>query len=182
MISTKKLSSAVTGAIIITTITAMSGLSAKALSLRKVTNLESITFFERTGGTFPQPYTFGLYSSQLLNRLSILNSSSYDFLGKSIELYDIFYSDRFGNLDINREYVTVKSVFNYGKPSGGGLNLREMRFNFADGSTEFANLVADFTVLGNNGHPRTVRNAIDGNLLTHTTAKLSVKAIGFQSP
>ncbi|NEQ36884.1 MAG: PEP-CTERM sorting domain-containing protein [Okeania sp. SIO3I5] len=44
-----------------------------------------------------------------------------------------------------------------------------MRLNFADGSTEFANQVVDFTVLGDNGNLNTVENAIDGNLLTHTT-------------
>ncbi|NER08808.1 MAG: PEP-CTERM sorting domain-containing protein [Okeania sp. SIO3C4] len=146
----------------------MSALSAKALSLRNVTGLQSITFFERTGGTFPQPYTFAVDSSELLNRLSTLNSSSYDFSGASTELYDVFYSDRFGNLDINGEYLTVESVFSYGKPFGGGLNLSGVRLNFAN-ATEFANLVTDFTVLGNNGNPNTVGNAIDGNLLTHTT-------------
>ena len=182
MISTKKLSSAVTGAIIITTITAMSGLSAKALSLRKVTDLESITFFERTGDAFPQPYTFGLDSSQLLNRLSQLNSSSYDFLGTPTELYDVFYSDRFSNLDINGEYVTLERVFSHGKLYGGGLNLSEMRLNFADASTEFGNLVADFTVLGNSGHPSTVGNAIDGNLLTNTTMGNTIGQSGLQSP
>jgi hypothetical protein len=165
----KQLLTVATNATIIASVTAMSTLSAKAVSLRKVTDLQSITFFERSGGTSPKAYTFSIDSPRLLNRLSRLNSSSYDFSGVRTEFYDVFYSDRSGNLDINGEYLTIEGVYGYGKPHGGGLNLSEMRLNFADGSREFANLVADFTTLGNNGHSRTVENAIDGNLLTHTT-------------
>ncbi len=58
----KQLSTPVTGATIIASVMAMSALSAKGLSLRKVTDLESITFFKRTGATFPDPYTFDLDS------------------------------------------------------------------------------------------------------------------------
>lgn len=75
--------------------------------------------------------------------------------------------------------MIVKSVFNYGKLFGGGLNLREMRFNFVDGLIEFVNLVVDFIVFGNNGYLRIVRNVIDGNLLIYIMVKLLVKAIGF---
>lgn len=165
----KRLSTAIAGGTIIASLIAMSALSAKALSLRKVSDLQSITFFERSGGTFPKAYTFSIDSPRLLNRLSELNDRSYDFSGVATEFYDVFYSDRYSNLDINGEYLTVEGVFSYSEPYGGGLNLSEIRLNFADGDTEFANLVADFTTLGNNGHANTVENAIDGNLLTHTT-------------
>jgi hypothetical protein len=141
---------------------------AQAVSLKELTNLESFTFFERTGGTQPRAYTFSVDSPELLNRRSTLNSSSNDFGGALTEYYDVFYSDAEGNFNIDGEYMTIEAVFSFGLPAGGGLNLAEMRLNFADDSSAFANQVTSFRSLGNNGDPNSVANAIDGDLLTHT--------------
>lgn len=140
-----------------------SGAPAVAGSLRKVPNLQSITFFERTGGTSPDPYTFSIDSAQLLNR------GSYDFQGTTTEHYDVFYSDALGNFDVDGEYMTIEGVYGRSRPAGGGLNLAEMRLNFADGLAEYANVVTSFRGLGDNAILSSVKNAVDGNLLTHTT-------------
>ena len=41
--------------------------------------------------------------------------------------------------------------------------------NFSSASTEVGNFVANFVALGDNAFPGTAGNAIDGDLLTHTT-------------
>jgi len=142
---------------------------AQAVSLKELTNIESFTFFERTGGTQPRAYTFSVDSPELLNRRATLNSSSKDFGGAPTEYYDVFYSDAEGNFNIDGEYMTIEAVFSFELPAGGGLNLAEMRLNFADDSSAFASQVTSFRSLGNNGYPNSVANAIDGDLLTHTT-------------
>jgi len=142
---------------------------AQAVSLRELTNLESFTFFERTGSTQPQPYTFAVDSPELLNRRLTLDSSSNDFGGASTEYYDVFYSDAEGNFNIDGEYMTIEAVYSFGSPTGGGLNIAEMRLNFADDSSALANQVTSFRSLGDNGSPNSVVNAIDGDLLTHTS-------------
>src|SRR5258707_1509647 len=120
-------------------------------------DLPSITFFERTGGTEPSEYTFGVNSSQLTTRLSdplgVLNN---DFYTRADEFYDVFYSYADGSFNVKRKFVTIEAVFNRGAPGGGGLNLAEVRFNFSDGSTELADSVASFVALGDNALPSTV--------------------------
>ena len=143
--------------------------SAQAMALRNLPNLQSITFFERTGGSTSSPFTFAVNSSQLLNQIAILNSNSNDFNGTRTEFYDVFYSDASGNFDPGGEFVTIEGVFGIGSPAGGGLNIAGTRLNFNGGLTEFANRVVNFTALGNNAIPSDVTNAVDGNLRTHTT-------------
>lgn len=147
---------------------------AEAAPVGTTPNLVSITFFERTGGTGPTAFTFGVNSSQLTTRLSDpLSASNKDFAGWAGggEFYDVFYSDADGSFNVDGEFVTIEAVTNVtlADGKGGGLNIAEVQLNFTDGSTEFANFVSSFVALGDNALPSTVGNAVDGNLLTHTT-------------
>ena len=139
--------------------------------MRHIPNMTSITFWERTTGAVPKPFTFGVYDSRLTTRLNNpLNSSNNDFFGvRGREFYDVFYSDADGSFNLDGEFVTVEGVYNLSLPFGGALNLAEVQLNFDDGSTEFASFVSNFIALGDNKSPGTVKNAVDGNLLTHTT-------------
>ncbi|GAL94180.1 PEP-CTERM sorting domain-containing protein [Microcystis aeruginosa] len=161
-----------TSAVVLSTIVAGLGFlvvdvnAVQATPLVNLPNLQSITFFETSGSN--TPYTFTVNSSQLLTKLSALNSTSNDFVGVSTEFYDVFYSDSLGNLDVNGMYVTVESVYDRELPAGGGLNIAEVQLNFTSG-TEFANQVTAFTALGNNAIVGSQIKAVDGNLLTTTT-------------
>ena len=145
---------------------------AQAIPVRNISNLTSVTFWERTGGSAPLAYTFGVNSAQLTTRrtdpLSTLNK---DFGGvPGHEFYDVFYSDANGTFNLDGEYLTIEGIYNKGLPYGGGLNLAEIGLNFFNGApTEFGNYVASFVALGNNAIPLSVSLAIDGNLQTHTT-------------
>jgi hypothetical protein len=149
---------------------ACASLSAEAVPVRDIPGLTSITFYERTGGSGPAPFTFAKESSQLTTRLTDpLGAANNDISGASTEFYDVYYSDNDGTFNLDGEFVTISGVFLFGLPFGGGLNLAEMELNFSDTSTEVGNFVASFLALGDNAVPGSVGNAIDGNLLTHTT-------------
>jgi len=142
----------------------------QAIPVRDIPNLTSITFWERTGGTAPTPFTFGINTPQLTTRLSEpLSTSNSDFSGVPGELYDVYYSDADGTFNLDGEFLTVSATFGTTAPTGGGLNLAEIGLNFAGEPTEFGNSVASFVALGGNAFPSLVGNAIDGDLLTHTT-------------
>lgn len=148
--------------------------AAYAAPIPQIPNLESITFWEKTGGTEPNPFTFGVNSSELTTRLSDpLGFGNYDFTGVQsppyIEAYDVFYSDADGSFNVDGSFVTIEAVWNRQSPAGGGLNIAEVELNFTDGSTQGANSVESFVALGDNAYPGTVEYAVDGNLLTHTT-------------
>ncbi|MDD5389175.1 MAG: PEP-CTERM sorting domain-containing protein [Gallionellaceae bacterium] len=136
-----------------------------------IPNLDSITFWERTGGSAPTAYTFAVNSSQLTSRLSDpLSASNNDFAGvPSHEFYDVFYSNASGTFDINGEFLTIEGFFDMELPWFGGLNLAEIALNFLGTPTEYGNWVASYVALGNNAEPGTVGLAIDGDLQTHTT-------------
>jgi len=163
--------------------------STRAVPIRLIPNLVSITFWERTGGSGPKAIGFGANSGQLMTRRSDpLGSSNRDFVGSSTEFYDVFYSDVDGSFDPDGQFVTIEAVWNHGLPLGGGLNIAEVQLNFSGGSKEFANRVASFAALGDNAAAGTVGNAIDGNLLTHTTMGNTIGlaqrlriTVGFQS-
>src|SRR5512136_2066101 len=146
-------------------------LSAHAVPVHDISELVSITFWERTGGSGPTPYTFGVDSAQLTTRLvDPLGTGNSDFGGvPGHEFYDVFYSDVNGAFDVNGEYLTIEGVFDVGFPAGGGLNLAEIGLNFSGTPTEFGNWVASFVALGNNAIPSSVGLAIDGDLQTNTT-------------
>ena len=143
--------------------------AANAAAVRTLADLESITFYERTGGTEPTAYTFlkdGLeLTTMLADPLSLTNN---DISGASTEYYDVFYSDFDGSFNLDGEFLTISGVFQQVFPAGGGLNLAEIALNFSSGPVEYGNYVASFFAAGDNAYPGTVGNAIDGNLLTHT--------------
>ncbi|RJR48520.1 MAG: PEP-CTERM sorting domain-containing protein [Desulfobacteraceae bacterium] len=142
--------------------------SAHALPVQSIPDLVSITFWERSGGSSPTAYTFGIGSPQLTVRLTDpLSASNMDF-GEGREPYDVFYSDAGGVFDINGEYVTIEALYNRVAPTGGGLNLAEVGLNFTSGPIEYANAVAGSLALGDNAVPSSVAFAVDGDLLTHT--------------
>ena len=145
--------------------------SVQALPVQDIPNLTSITFWERTGGTAPTPFTFGVDSLELTTILSDpLSTNNNDFHGvPGREFYDVYYSNSDGTFNLDGEFLTISGVFNATSPAGGGLNLAEIGLNFATGASEFGNFVASFTALGDNGFPETVIRAIDSDLLTHTT-------------
>ena len=145
-------------------------ISAQAIPVRNITDLQSISFFERTGGTVPTEFEFGVNSSQLTAQLADpLGAGNFDMDGATTEFYDVYYSDNDGTFNLDGEFVTISGVFLFGLPAGGGLNLAEMQLNFVDASTEVGNFVASFVALGNNAVSASVGNAIDGDPLTHTT-------------
>ncbi|NEO52937.1 MAG: PEP-CTERM sorting domain-containing protein [Okeania sp. SIO3B5] len=163
---------------------------AQAIAIRDIPNLTSVTFWERTGGSSPTPYTFGINSSQLTNQLNNpLGIGNNDFSGVvGREFYDVYYSNADGTFNLDGEFLTISRIFDATSPAGGGLNLAEIGLNFTGEPSEFGNFVASFTALGDNAFPSTVENAIDGNLLTHTTMGNTVGQIdrlhltlGFQS-
>lgn len=143
---------------------------AHAVAVRLIPNLTSITFYERTGGVAPTPFTFSVNSPQLTTRLiDPLDASNHDIPGAPTEFYDVFYSNADGTFNLNGEYLTIEGVFLQGLPQGGGLNLAEIGLNFTSAPTEFGSFVASFVALGDNAIPGDVVLAIDNNLQTHTT-------------
>ena len=144
--------------------------SAHAVAVRLIPNLTSITFYERTGGVAPTPFTFAINSPPLTTRLGDpLSASNSDIPGAATEFYDVFYSDADGTFNPNGQFLTIEGVFLVGLPEGGGLNLAEISLNFTSAPPEFGSFVASFVALGDNAIPGDVANAIDGNLQTHTT-------------
>lgn len=154
--------------------------SAHAGSVRTITDLVSISFFERSGGVAPTEYTFGVNSAQLTTRLNDpLSGSNNDFGGVPTEFYDVYYSGANGGFDIDGEYLTISGVFGQALPFGGGLNLAEIGLNFGSTPVEFGNFVASYQTLGNNAAlGGAVANAIDGDLQTHTTLGNTVGLTG----
>lgn len=151
-------------------ITALPG-TGRAVPVRSIPNLASITFWEATGPS-PTSSTFGIASAELTTRLADpLSSSNQDITGvPGLEFYDVFYSDADGTFNLDGEFLTIEGVYPLPLPAGGGLNLAEIGLNFSGGPpTEFGNFVASFVALGNNAIPGDVGNAIDGDLQTWTT-------------
>jgi hypothetical protein len=145
--------------------------AANAVPVRAIPDLASITFYERTGGSAPNAYTFAVDGPQLTIRLAdpLGGAANFDISGASTEFYDVFYSNADGTFDLDGEYLSIEGVFLQGLPAGGGLNLAEIRLNFLSSAVEFGNYVASFVALGDNSFPQNVGRAIDGDLLTHTT-------------
>jgi hypothetical protein len=137
--------------------------------LRGNPSLSSITVYERTGGTAPTAYTFSVNSSQMTTRradpLSFANS---DIATAGPEYYDVYYSNADGSFNLNGAFISVEAVFGGTGATNAGLNLAEVRLNFSDGTTQFAQGIASFQRLGGNSYPDRIPQAVDGNLSTHT--------------
>jgi hypothetical protein len=139
--------------------------------VRAIPDLASITFYERTGGTAPNAFTFAVDGPQLTIRLPdpLGGAANFDISGASTEFYDVYYSNADGTFNLDGEYLSIEGVFLQGLPAGGGLNLAEIRLNFLSSTVEYGNYVASFVALGDNSFVQNVGRAIDGDLLTHTT-------------
>lgn len=140
--------------------------------VRMLPGLLSITFYERTGGTEPDAFTFLVDGLELTVRLADpLALGNFDIDGATGEFYDVYYSDEQGNFELDGRYLTISGVFGQTLPAGGGLNLAEIGLNFADATTEFGNYVASHQILGDNAAQPdgNAGNSIDGDLQTHTT-------------
>jgi hypothetical protein len=147
--------------------------------VRMLPGLESITFYERTGGVAPDPFTFFVDGPELTIRLADpLAEGNFDIDGATGEFYDVYYSDEDGGFELDGRYLTISGMFGQPLPAGGGLNLAEIGLNFQDASTEFGNYVASFVILGDNAAQPdgNVENSIDGDLQTHTTMGNTVGA------
>jgi hypothetical protein len=97
-------------------------LPAHAVAVRAIPNLTSITFYERTGGVAPTPYTFSVNSSQLTATLSDpLGPGNRDIPGAPTEFYDVFYSNADGSFNLNGEYMTIEGVLLQGLPEASAL-------------------------------------------------------------
>ena len=130
--------------------------------------LQTITFWERTGGTGPLPYTFLPNGIQLITQLSgTLSGTNQDFSGLPNEHYDVYYSNANGTFNLNGDYVSVEATYD-NRFGGGGLNIAEVELNFSGGTSMYANSVASFVALGSNAVAGSELNAIDGYLSTHT--------------
>lgn len=138
--------------------------------VKDLPKLDSITFFERTGGSAPTPFTFSVNGPELTVRLADpLANDNFDISGATGEFYDVYYSDQTGEFQLDGSYLTISGTFGQTLPAGGGLNLAEIALNFTDATVEYGNYVASFVALGDNAAPDNVDRAIDGDLQTHTT-------------
>jgi hypothetical protein len=138
--------------------------------VRALPNLASITFYERTGGVAPNPYTFTVDGPELTVRLpDPLSEASHDIPGATSEYYDVYYSNLDGSFALDGSYLTISGVFLQALPAGGGLNLAEIALNFDGLPPEYGNWVASYVALGDNKDESSVNNCIDGDLQTHTT-------------
>jgi hypothetical protein len=138
------------------------------IPFRRMANMESITFFERTGESFPNAHTFTKDDHRLLSRIgSALTSANAEFVGVvNQEFFDVFYSDAQGNADPDGQFVTIEATFDNEMDSA--LNIAAVQVNFANRPPILFNRVASFAALGSTAIPATVQNAVDGNFLTHT--------------
>lgn len=140
------------------------------IPVHEIPGLESITFWERSGGNAPTAYTFDVLGAELTVALpDPLSDQSHDIKGVPTEFYDVYYSDIDGIFDLNGSYLTIAGAFGQTLPAGGGLNLAEISLNYSNDKVEFGSYVASFVALGDNAAPDTAPLSIDGDLQTHTT-------------
>jgi hypothetical protein len=196
---------------------------AQCASLQSFSNLQTITFLERTGTVdLGDVWTFSKDSTALTTRLSDPMYYSYyssyhelpqpyDFYGARLynaynnttnysELYDVFYSDRLGNFDINGEYVTVEAVWprypgyypdTGTTPVGGGLNIAAVYLTLSDTSKVYADNTTSYVAFGGNKVETSYGWATDGSEETATTMGNTIEpghpdrlriTVGFPSP
>jgi hypothetical protein len=140
---------------------------ARAVSLRTLPNLESIVFWEFSDSL--SQYRFAIDSSALTTQLSApLSAANSDFQGQAgREFYDVYYSNAEGIFDIDGGFITVAASSVSTHADSGGLNLAEVRLEFADGQVEPGGYIPSFLALGDNARPPDAA-PIDGDLATHT--------------
>lgn len=91
-----------------------------------------------------------------------------DFRGTQTEIYDVFYSDANGNWQQDGAYITVEATFDQEAPSGGGLNISEVRLN-RGAQSEYGNVVSSAVYLGDNQINGSAGSSVDGDMQTDCT-------------
>lgn len=121
--------------------------------------LTAIRFTEVSG--IGLPHFFLPASPQMTNQLGVLNVVNNDFTGAPTEVYDVFYSDANGALNVNGNYVTIEARF--AGQAGGGLNIAAV--DLLLGPAPFmicrADILASFVGLGSNYVPGSELLAVD---------------------
>jgi len=107
--------------------------------------LTAVRITEVSGGPFP--HFFLPASPQITNQLATLNAVSNDFTGAPTEVFDVFYSDAVGNVNINGNYVTIEARF--AGQAGGGLNVAAVDL-LVGASIVRADVLASFVGIGTN--------------------------------
>lgn len=138
-------------------------------AVAQIPSLSSVTIFERTAGSSPTSYVFGVGSSDITSKRSDpLGALNNDIATAAFEYYDVYYSNGDGSLNTNGAFVTIEAVYDTTTAGNAGLNVAEVQLNFSDGSTRLAKGVSSFLRLGVNSEVDRVCSSVDGNLLTHT--------------
>ena len=137
---------------------------AEAGAIVDIPGYSTITFHEVSGVALT--FTIGKNDSRLTDRRLDFTGSDF-FSAVPPELYDVFYSDADGTLNIvDGEYVTIEAVYGGTAAAGlgGALNIARVELNSSSGLLESGNVVASFLALGDNIVPGSESNAIDGSL------------------
>ncbi len=138
-------------------------------AIRLLPQIESVTVWERTGGTGPAGFNFPIGDARLsARRADLLNASNCDFSRTTQEYFDIFFSGADGSPDPEGAYLTVEALFSASGVPGAGMNIAEVQLHFTGGKTESGLTVASYVTLGAEGVPSSVGACVDGNILTHT--------------
>lgn len=136
--------------------------------VKQIEGLESITFYEVTGGLYQ--HTFSIGSFELNNRFSgHMDGSNNDFEGwANVESYDVFISDGDGTLNPDGSFITIEATFHLSAASGG-LNIAEISYNFNGGTSMYGSYISSYQGLGTSYEPNTELNVTDCNLSTYST-------------
>lgn len=140
--------------------------AAQAVPIASLPGLNSIVFWERSGGIAPVAKNFLAGDARLTTRLADpLSTTNNDFTGFGpLEQYDVFYSDADGTLNANGAFVSIEAIFN---AADSALNIARVDLVFSAAPVEFASSVASF-VAGPLVVAGSELNAIDGDLSTHS--------------
>lgn len=137
--------------------------------LRHLPGLQSITVYEKSGAN-SNVETFTVNSAELINQLpGQLTIVNKDFGGSpnyaDSEYYDIFYSDKNGDVDTNGCYLTIECSFNNTASIGG--NIQAIKLNTTNG-TSYACKVVGYQI-GTYGSVSSINNALNNNLTNWTS-------------
>ncbi len=110
---------------IVTVVSMLTVTSRGYAALINVPNLATVRVWESTGPFVA--YDFAHNGTEMTTRLGVgtLGPAINDFSPLTVENYDVYYSDKHGNFDLQGDYVSVEAVFPVvtPQPGGGGLNL-----------------------------------------------------------
>ncbi len=147
--------------------------AASAVPIQGLTDLQTITFWERTGAG-PTPNVFAPGDGALLSvRANPLGPGNTDLRGA--EYYDVFYSNADGVFNANGAFLTITAQYN--ASTGGALNIAGVQLNFTGANatvfggpfSELANVVTHVVALGTTANAASAANAVDGVSSTHSS-------------